>query len=382
MSWIEADRPHLLRALDLAARGALTCAPNPMVGCVLVRDGVVVAEGWHERAGGPHAETLALGAAGPLARGATAYVTLEPCAHFGRTPPCAPALAEAGIARVVVGVRDPDPRVDGRGLAALRQAGIEVVMAPPDLRDRCLRQNCFFLKRVRTGLPFVTMKFAMTLDGKIATATGHAKWISSEESRARSHWERARHDGIMAGIGTVLADDPQLNCRMPGGRDPVRILVDSHLRTPPTARALQDGRALVACLPTADPARAAALRATGAEVLPVPGAGRVGLRELMALLAERGIGSILLEGGGRLNASALAEGVVDRVLGFVAPFMVGGETARTPVEGPGVLRVDDGWRLHHLEWQPLGPDLVVEGFLGQLAADSAENEMTSPSSAV
>lgn len=367
MSWTEADRPHFLRALALAHRGALTCAPNPLVGCVLVREGEVVGEGWHEVAGGPHAEPRALQEAGARSRGATAYVTLEPCCHFGRTPPCAPALAEAGVARVVVGLRDPFPRVDGRGLEALREAGVEVVMAPADLRERCLRQNCEFLKRVRTGLPFVTMKFAMTLDGKIATASGHARWISSEQSRARSHWERARHQGIMAGIGTVLADDPQLDCRMEGGRNPIPILVDSWLRTPPAARALRGGQALVACLPEADEGRAARLRDAGAEILRVPGSGRVALGPLMARLAERGIGSILLEGGGRLHASALAEGVVDRLLGFVAPLMVGGEAARTPVEGPGVARLEDAWRVQHLEWRALGPDLVVEGFLAPLA---------------
>lgn len=363
MSWTEADRPFLERALELAARGRLTCAPNPMVGCVLVREGRVVGEGWHEVAGGPHAEVVALRAAGAGARGATAYVTLEPCVHFGRTPPCAPALLEAGVARVVVGLRDPFPEVSGRGIRDLAAAGVEVDLAPRELQERCARQNSLFLHRVVAGGPFVTMKFAMTLDGKIATATGHSRWISSPESRERSHLERAAHDAILVGVGTVLADDPQLNCRLPGGRDPVPVVVDRTLRTPPTARLLRSGRALVACAEEADGSRARALEEAGATLLRLPGDGQVDLRALVAALGERGLDSVLVEGGGRIHASALASGIVHRVLAFVAPLLVGGEAARTPVEGPGVARVDDGWRLGAPAWETVGPDLLVEGFL-------------------
>lgn len=362
MSWTEADRPFLERALALAVQGRLTCAPNPMVGCVLVREGAVVGEGWHEVAGGPHAEVVALRAAGEAARGATAYVTLEPCVHFGRTPPCAPALVSAGITRVVVGLRDPFPAVAGRGLQQLLEAGLEVDLAPRGLQERCARQNFLFLHRVRGGGVFATMKFAMTLDGKIATATGHAKWISSPESRTRGHVERAVHDAILVGIGTVLADDPSLDCRIPGGRDPVPVVVDGGLRTPPTAKLLRSRRALVACREDADLERERCLRDAGAEVLRLPGE-TVPLRLVVQALGERGLSSVLVEGGGRVHASALAEGIVHRVLGFVAPLMLGGEQARTPVEGPGVLRVDDGWRVDRLAWEPSGPDLLLEGFL-------------------
>ena len=351
------------RALELAARGRLTCAPNPMVGCVLVGRGLLVGEGWHEVAGGPHAEVVALRAAGPAARGATAYVTLEPCTHFGRTPPCVPALLHAGIARVVVGLQDPYPQVAGSGLEQLRQAGVQVDLAPRPFQELCARQNCQFLQRVSQGGPFVTMKFAMTLDGKIATATGHARWISSPASRARSHVERAAHRAILVGVGTVLADDPRLDCRMPGGRDPVPVVLDSTLRTPPTARLLQGGRALLACREDAEPQRASQLQNAGAEILRLPGTERVSLRDLLRALGERGLDSVLVEGGGQVHASALAEGIVHRVLGFVAPLMVGGQEARTPVEGPGVRTVDEGWRVQHLAWEAVGPDLMCEGFL-------------------
>lgn len=359
----EVDQPHLERALELAERGRLTCEPNPMVGCVLTSCGQVVGEGFHEMAGSPHAEVQALRVAGEAARGGTAYVTLEPCAHFGRTPPCVGALLDAGIARVVVGLEDPFPQVCGEGVRQLRQAGVEVDRAPRAFQERCARQNCRFLHRVRRGGPFVTMKFAMTLDGKIATSTGHARWISSPASRARAQFERAAHRAILVGVGTVLADDPRLDCRMKGGRDPVPVVLDSTLRTPVDSRLLQGGRALVACSEDANSERAGLLERAGAEILRLPGRGQVDLAALLEILAGRGLDSVLLEGGGRVHASALASGVVHRVLGFVAPLMVGGSQAPTPVEGPGVARMDQAWQVRHLAWEGLGPDLVCEGFL-------------------
>lgn len=359
----ETDLPLLERALELAGRGRLTCQPNPMVGCVLVSEGQVVGEGFHQEAGQPHAEVLALRQAGEAARGGTAYVTLEPCAHFGRTPPCVSALLQAGIVRVVVGLEDPFPQVCGEGMRQLRQAGVQVDLAPRAFQERCARQNAHFLHRVRQGGPFVTMKFAMTLDGKIATSTGHARWISSEASRGRAQVERAAHRAILVGVGTVLADDPRLDCRIPGGLDPVPVVLDSSLRTPPSARLLRGGRALLACLEGADAERARSLEEAGARILRLPGRNRVDLAALLDLLAARGLDSILVEGGGQVHASALGAGLVHRVLGFVAPVMVGGRQAPTPVEGPGVPRLEQAWQVRHLAWEVLGPDLVCEGFL-------------------
>lgn len=355
-------------ALELASRGRLTCAPNPMVGCLVVASGEVVGFGWHEVAGGPHAEVVALHAAGPAARGATAYVTLEPCTHFGRTPPCVPALLQAGIARVVVGLRDPFPQVAGSGMRQLAEAGVQVDRAPRSFQERCARQNFQFLHRVSQGGPFVTMKFAMTLDGKIATSSGHARWISSPASRDRAHLERAAHRALLVGVGTVLADDPGLDCRRPGGRNPVPVVLDGALRTPPAARLLRGGQALLACRQDADPGRARRLQQAGAEILRLPGRDRVSLRDLLPILGARGLDSVLIEGGGQVHASALAEGVVHRVLGFVAPLMVGGQQAPTPVEGPGVGRLEEGWQVRHLAWQPVGPDLMCEGFLWDWSA--------------
>jgi len=355
-------------ALELASRGRLTCAPNPMVGCLVVASGEVVGLGWHEVAGGPHAEVVALQAAGPAARGATAYVTLEPCTHFGRTPPCVPALLQAGIGRVVVGLVDPFPQVAGSGVRQLAEAGVQVDRAPRPFQERCARQNCQFLHRVSQGGPFVTMKFAMTLDGKIATASGHSRWISSPASRERAHLERAAHRALVVGVGTVLADDPRLDCRWPDGSNPVPVVLDSMLRTPPAARLLQEGRALLACREDADPERARRLVEAGAEILRLPGRVRVSLRDLVRALGDRGLDSVLVEGGGQVHASALAEGVVHRVLGFVAPLMVGGQRAPTPVEGPGVGRLEEAWPVRNLVWETLGPDLMCEGFLWDWSA--------------
>jgi len=346
---------------------------------VLVRDGQIVGEGYHRRAGGPHAEVVALRQAGEAARGATLYVTLEPCAHWGRTPPCADALIEAGVRRVVACTLDPNPRVDGRGFARLAAAGVEVVLARGELQRRARELNAAYEKHVTTGLPYVTVKLAMSLDGKIATASGDARWISSEASRAMVHRLRARHDAVMVGVGTVLADDPLLTAR-PGGRvrarQPLRIVVDSTARTPLSSRLVAsvgpDAPVLVATTPRAPAERLERLRERGVEVtvLPETADGRVDLGALMAELGQRGVLAVLVEGGGNLTASLVASGMVDRMLVFVAPVIVGGATAPTPVGGVGAARLADAWRVarwsvHAVRGSGTPPDLLIEALFDQ-----------------
>lgn len=358
-----ADDAHwMARALRLAARGRGTTRPNPMVGAVVVRNGRVVGEGWHRRPGEPHAEIHALRAAGAAARGATVYVNLEPCAHHGRTPPCADALIAAGVARVVAACVDPDPRVSGKGIAALKAAGIDVEVGV--LAERACRLNEAYLKWTRTGLPFVSLKTAMSLDGKIATGSGESRWITGERARTVVHRLRARHDAVLVGVGTVLADDPQLTARLAGARQPLRVVADSRGRTPATARIMQTGDRppVIAVTRLAPAARRERLAKAGAEVWVVPHSrGRLRLERLAARLAGIGMQSVLLEGGGTIAASALAAGLVDRVYFFVAPKLIGGREAPTPVEGEGVRRLADAWRIAGLSVRRVGEDLMIVG---------------------
>lgn len=360
------------RALELARRAEGLTRPNPAVGAVVVRDGRIVGEGFHPEAGAPHAEILALQQAGELARGATLYVTLEPCCHTGRTGPCSAAVIGAGIAKVVVGTRDPNPRVDGGGLEQLRSAGLMVECGM--LEDESRRLIAPFAKHVTTGLPFVTLKAAVTLDGQVATRTGESQWITNELSRQRAHRLRHVHDAILVGIGTVLADNPRLTTRLPagGGKDPLRIVVDSRLRTPPEAALLHgDSRAGTVIATTADAPQAAeaTLRAAGAEVLRVPGASpAVDLRQLLCLLGARGVQSILLEGGGRLNHAAWQAGIVDRVSWFLAPLLLGGSGIPSFC-GAGVARLSDAFRLQDVRIERLGDDVLVEGEVTSCSRD-------------
>jgi diaminohydroxyphosphoribosylaminopyrimidine deaminase/5-amino-6-(5-phosphoribosylamino)uracil reductase len=351
-------------ALALAGRGLGSAAPNPVVGAVVVSNGEVVGEGFHRAAGEPHAEVLALAQAGERARGATLYLTLEPCTHFGRTPPCAPAVIAAGIAKVVVACADPDPRVAGGGLRSLAEAGLEVVRADEDLRERCALQNQFFLASVVNGRPFVTLKYAMSLDGKIACASGHSQWISGPQSRAIVHEERALHQAVMVGIGTALADDPLLTVRdLPGARQPVRIVVDSLARLPANARILNSagGPVWVAVGPRAPAARIATLRARGARVEVLPEGLDLGV--LMKRLLSEGIRSVLAEGGGELAASLLRAKLLTRLLVFVAPMLIGGRGAPSPVGGLGVETLSDAPRLIRLQSRVSGADLAIEGYV-------------------
>jgi diaminohydroxyphosphoribosylaminopyrimidine deaminase / 5-amino-6-(5-phosphoribosylamino)uracil reductase len=350
------------RALVLARKGGGKTAPNPLVGCVIVRDGAIVGEGWHRKAGTPHAEVHALRQAGTLAGKADVYVTLEPCAHFGKTPPCADALIEAGVAGVYAGMVDPNPRVSGKGLEKLRAAGIRTVVGV--LGDECRVVNEPFIKHVTTGLPFVTLKSALTLDGKTATASGDSRWVTNDASRCYVHKLRSLADAIMVGVGTVIADDPQLTARLPAGRNPLRVVVDSALRIPLNARVLQGGAGAGTVVATVaeDAARIAAIRATGAEVLRCRELeGRVDLPDLFARLGAMNVQSVLLEGGNTLAGEAMRLGLIDKVLLFFAPKLVGGDGTGL-FAGQGVTRMADAVRLGNVTVKRFAEDILVQGY--------------------
>jgi diaminohydroxyphosphoribosylaminopyrimidine deaminase/5-amino-6-(5-phosphoribosylamino)uracil reductase len=359
------DEELMAEAIALAATADYHTSPNPMVGAVVVRDGAVIARGYHRRAGEEHAEVAALREAGDAARGATLYITQEPCAHHGRTPPCTDAVIASGVVRVVAGMQDPNPKVDGRGLQALRDAGITVQVGV--LADRVRKLNEFFVKHATTGLPFVTAKFAMSLDGRIATHTGESKWITSEEARLQVHHLRHAHDAILVGANTVLRDDPNLTTRLPDGdgRSPLRVVVDSRLRVPLEARIFQQesGGVLIA---TSDRSRGDRLREfeqRGVPVVVLPSTeGRVGLSDLLVHLGKRDCISMLIEGGSSMHGSAFDQRLVDKVVAFIAPRIIGGIEAPGAVGGHGVDRLTDAHSLRDVEVRQLGPDLMVNGY--------------------
>jgi diaminohydroxyphosphoribosylaminopyrimidine deaminase/5-amino-6-(5-phosphoribosylamino)uracil reductase len=349
-------------ALALARRGLGRVWPNPSVGCVLVRDGEVVGRGWTQEGGRPHAETEALRRAGPAARGATAYVSLEPCSHHGKTAPCADALVAAGIGRVVVATMDPDPRVSGKGVAVLEAAGIPVTVGVLEEAARDL--NAGFLSRIGRGRPLVTLKAATTLDGRIATHGGESRWITGPVARARGHLLRATQDAIMVGIGTAAADDPSLTCRLPGleTRSPVRVIVDSRLRLPLTSRLVADARerpTWIIAGQGADEKRRRALADAGLEVLLVPRENGeypdMGLA--LKALGERGLTRVLVEGGGHLTAALLRAGLIDRIVWFRAGVMMGGDGMPVAVAF-GIDRLDQAPRFARRSVEPCGEDVV------------------------
>jgi len=362
------DLQWMRQALSLARRALGRTSPNPAVGAVVVRGGQAVGFGATYPPGGPHAEAVALREAGDHAQGATLYVTLEPCAHYGRTPPCSDAIISAGITRVVCAMEDPHPLVSGRGIASLQKAGVRVDVGLLEREARLL--NEWYLHYVATGRPFVTYKFAMSLDGKTATKAGDARWITGEAARRYVHRLRRVNDAVMCGIGTALQDDPLLTPR-PRGRTrhgyPLRVVVDSKARLPITAAMLRDTRlspVLVACTEGAPADRVDALRQAGAEVLLLPSdAGRVDLGTLMDELGARSITSVLLEGGGELAEGLLRRGLVHKVLAFVAPIIVGGRTAPSPVGGEGSERLADVLRLSDLRVRRFGEDVAIEGYV-------------------
>lgn len=353
-------------ALGLAEKARGRTSPNPMVGAVVVKNGRIISRGYHHRAGQPHAEALALAKAGTKAKGATLYVTLEPCSHTNkRTPPCSPLVIASGVKRVVVAMIDPNPRVSGGGIRAIRKAGIEVVTGV--LKDEAERLNEAFIKHMTTGQPFVTMKIAQTLDGKIATASGESQWITGEVARREGHRLRNGNDAILVGINTVLKDDPSLTARIPGGRDPVRVIVDSSLRTAPTARVLTQrspARTIIATVSDNPRKKIELLQHAGAEVLPVRSVGgRVDLRDLMTRLGERGILSVLIEGGAEIHASALAAGIVDKAVLFLAPMLMTGRDSLCSIGGVSPERLSRALRLRDIAVRFVGPDLMIEGYL-------------------
>ncbi|MBF0294023.1 MAG: bifunctional diaminohydroxyphosphoribosylaminopyrimidine deaminase/5-amino-6-(5-phosphoribosylamino)uracil reductase RibD [Magnetococcales bacterium] len=352
-------------ALRLAARAAGRTRPNPMVGCVIVKDGVILGEGHHPYAGAPHAEVFALREAGEGARGATAYVNLEPCSHYGRTPPCADALIRAGVARVVVGMSDPNLQVSGRGVERLRAAGIEVIMGVRQAEAQELNRP--FVTWIEQERPMITLKAAASLDGKTATRTGESKWITGPIARQRVQRMRDTHDVVMVGIGTVLADDPALTCRMKGGRDPIRLVVDSRLRIPDDARVFKSSATAPLWIAAGHGASFARAEALGARenvrVIPCRENhdGRVDLADLMHKLADMDVTSVLCEAGGMLTGALLEAGLADRLALFLAPKLIGGREARGLLEMAGIGSLADAQRLVATRISHVGEDILIEG---------------------
>lgn len=360
---MSSDKRYMQAALALAAKALGRTSPNPMVGAVIVKNGEIVGQGYHRQAGTPHAEIHALREAGSAAEGATLYVTLEPCVHYGRTPPCTTAIVNAGISHVVVATKDPNPLVAGRGIDTLEKAGITTTVGV--LEQEANRLNEVFNKFITTGNPFVVLKSAMSLDGKIATRTGHSQWITGDAARQFGHSLRDRYDAIMVGVGTVLADDPLLTTRLPQGegKNPLRIVVDSHARTPLTSKVITDKAAstLLAVTAQAPAEKIAALQAAGVLVLVTEEKnGRVDLSSLMSELGNRHVTSILIEGGAALTATAVEEKLVDKVHFFIAPLIIGGSTAPGPVGGQGVAKLTDALRLEDMHTRLLDKDLHIE----------------------
>jgi diaminohydroxyphosphoribosylaminopyrimidine deaminase/5-amino-6-(5-phosphoribosylamino)uracil reductase len=364
-SHLRTDDLHLARAIDLAERGRGRTSPNPVVGAVVVKDGRVLGEGWHDELGGPHAERVALAAcAGQDTRGATLYVSLEPCCHQGRTPPCTDAILEAGIARVVVASDDPSEKAAGRGLGILRDEGVEVTVAGDELATRARLANQPFRKHAKTGRPWVLLKSAVSLDGKVATRTGDSKWISGEDSRALGHRWRAHSDAVAVGIGTVLSDDPQLTARIAGVmRQPRRVVFDSEGRLPlqsELVRGAPDIPLTVVVSRAAPRTAPAGLEAAGADVLVATGANEPArVRSALDQLGAAGVTSILLEGGPRLAGAFLDAGELDEMRLFIAPVVIGSAGARDPLEGEGVERIAEATRALSLECTRVSEDVLL-----------------------
>ncbi len=359
------DTEHMRRALALAAKGRGKTRPNPLVGAVLVKNGRVVGEGYHKRAGGPHAEIHALRKAGARAKGADLYINLEPCCHHGRTPPCTGALIEAGVRRVVVGQQDPNPQVAGRGLSALRKAGVQVERGL--LEDECERLNRAFGKYITTGLPWVVLKTAMSLDGKIATRSGESRFITGAAARRRVHGMRAGIDAILAGTGTVIADDPALTARLPGkkARAPIRVILDRTGRIPLRAKVFQNAEeegVLLATGPRFPRARKARLKKMGVEIIPLKETqDGLDINALMRELGRREITSVLAECGGTLAANLLDRGLVDWLAVFIAPLIIGGEKAPGPVGGRGADALARALKILDASATGVGGDWLIEG---------------------
>lgn len=355
------DTQWMRLALKLAEQGCGFVSPNPMVGAVIVKNGRVIGQGHHEKYGGPHAERNALAGCKESPEGATLYVTLEPCCHYGKTPPCTEAILQSGIRRVVVGSGDPNPLVAGKGIARLQSNGIEVLEGV--LRTECERLNEVFFHFMQTGMPYTVMKYAMTMDGKTAAYTGQSRWITGEAARRRVHQDRLRYSAVMVGVGTVLADDPLLTCRIENGRNPLRILCDTHLRTPLSAQIVTTAQEIPTVIATCqtDSERRQPYLDAGCRLLSVPQrSGHLDLRALMNLLGQEKVDSILLEGGGTLNWSALQQGLVNKIQAYIAPKLFGGANGKTPVAGVGVSSPEQAFLLTDSTITCLDGDFLIE----------------------
>ena len=354
---------YMQLAIELAKKGMGYTSPNPMVGCVVVKQDKIVTQGYHERYGEYHAERNALTRYPGDLTGAEMYVTLEPCCHHGNTPPCTDIIIEKGIRKVYVGSMDPNPKVAGKGVQILRDHGIEIETGI--LEKECLALNEVFFHFITTKRPYVVMKYAMTLDGKIAASTGDSKWVTGEEARRHAHFLRKKYRAIMVGIGTVLADNPLLNCRIEDGVDPIRVVCDSHLRIPADSQIVKTAQNIptIVCFAKGDDGKIKQLQEAGVEVLQCERQGRVDLDTLMKVLGQRNIDSVLIEGGGTLHGTVLKAGLVNEIYGYIAPKLIGGEEAKSPVEGKGFPRMQEAKKVWEIEIIPLGDDICIHGYV-------------------
>jgi len=355
------DRDYMKIALELAQKGCGFVNPNPMVGAVIVKAGTIIGQGYHEKYGQLHAERNALADCSVSPEGGTIYVTLEPCCHYGKTPPCTNAIIESGIKRVVIGSHDPNPLVSGKGVTILREHGIEVVENV--LKEECDKLNEVFFHYIRTNTPYVVMKYAMTMDGKIATHSGKSKWVTGEPARQRVHHDRHRYSAIMVGVGTVLLDDPLLTCRLENGRNPIRIVCDTDLRTPLNSQIITTAKEIPTIIATSceEEQKQESFLQAGCELLTVSKKnGHTNLKAIIKLLGERNIDSILLEGGGTLNWSALQSGIVNKLSCYIAPKLFGGGQAKSPIAGIGVESPDQAFLLTNSTMIQVGEDFLIE----------------------
>lgn len=365
------DIKYMKRAIELAKKGTGFTNPNPLVGAVIVKDGEIIGEGYHERCGELHAERNALKNCKKDPKGASIYVTLEPCCHYGRTPPCTQALIEAGIVEVFVGNLDPNPKVAGNGIKILKGHGIHVEHGI--LEEECKAINEIFFHFITKDTPYVALKYAMTLDGKIATCTGESQWITGEKAREHVHKLRHQYAAIMVGIGTVLADNPMLNTRIEQGNDPVRIICDTKLNIPITSEIVQTAKEIPTVLATAseDQEKIVQLENAGCKVWKLKKAmGHVSIKELLHKLHQENIDSVLVEGGGTLNETLVKSGYVNKVYAYIGPKIFGGWLAKTPVEGNGIEKISDALCLEQLQPKILGDDILLEGKVKECLPES------------
>lgn len=359
------DQEYMLRAIQLAKKGEGWTNPNPMVGAVIVKDGRIIGEGYHKKYGELHAERNAIASLTESAEGAVIYVTLEPCCHHGKTPPCTEAIIEQKIRKVVIGSRDPNPKVAGKGVQILRDHGVEVETGL--LEEECLSLNEIFFHYITTKMPYVAMKYAMTLDGKIASFSGDSKWVTGEKAREHTHFLRKKYRGILVGIGTVLADDPMLNCRIENGVDPVRIVCDSHLQIPLECQLVKTAKDIetIVCYAEENEEKQKALMEAGVQLIKAEKDGQVDLEKLMMELGSMEIDSVLVEGGGAIHGSFLTSDLVQKVYCYIAPKMIGGKDALSPVLGKGIEKMSDAVEITDVTVQNFGGDICVSGHVKQ-----------------